>query len=64
MAGKNVANSPTSDNSSVVSFVFDSNEIRVMHDQNANSWFVAKDVAAALGYANTSKAVNVHCKAV
>ncbi|SHF00816.1 Prophage antirepressor [Modicisalibacter ilicicola DSM 19980] len=27
-------------------------------------WFVAKDIADALGYNNTSKAVNTHCKRV
>ncbi|WP_320169965.1 BRO family protein [Maridesulfovibrio sp.] len=62
MAGKNVANSPTSDNSSVVSFVFDSNEIRTIHDLNGNTWFVAKDVATTLGYANARDAINKHCK--
>jgi prophage antirepressor-like protein len=29
---------------------------------NGDPWFVAKDVAAALGYANTREAINMHCK--
>ncbi|WP_421902194.1 BRO family protein [Maridesulfovibrio sp.] len=64
MAGKNVANSPTSDNSSVVSFVFDSNEIRTIHDQNGNTWFVANDVAVTLGYKYPADAIRMHCKGV
>lgn len=31
-------------------FVFDENMIRVLPDENGNLWFVAKDVALALGY--------------
>ncbi|MGH8347746.1 MAG: BRO-N domain-containing protein [Pseudomonas sp.] len=38
--------------------------IRVIDDGTGEPWFIAKDVAEALGYANTSKAINAHCKAV
>ncbi|WP_320174090.1 BRO family protein [Maridesulfovibrio sp.] len=36
--------------------------IRVLKDADGEIWFVAKDVAVALGYKNTSKAINDHCK--
>jgi prophage antirepressor-like protein len=38
--------------------------VRVIDDGSGEPWFIAKDVAEALGYANTSKAINAHCKAV
>ena len=38
--------------------------IRVIGGGSGEPWFIAKDVADALGYANTSKAINAHCKAV
>lgn len=38
--------------------------VRVIDDGSGEPWFIAKDVAEALGYANTSKAINTHCKAV
>ncbi len=38
-------------------------EIRVV-DQNGEPWFIAKDVATALGYENPRKAVRDHCKHV
>jgi len=31
---------------------------------NGEPWFIAKDIAEALGYVNTSKAVNTHCNRV
>lgn len=31
-------------------------------DQHGNPWYVAKDVATALGYKNTSQAIRQHCK--
>jgi prophage antirepressor-like protein len=37
-------------------------EVRVMMDEQGNPWFVAKDVAQALGYVNPRKAVGDHCK--
>lgn len=38
--------------------------VRVINDASGDPLFIAKDVAEALGYANTSKAINAHCKAV
>jgi prophage antirepressor-like protein len=37
-------------------------EVRAMMDEQGNPWFVAKDVAQALGYVNPRKAVGDHCK--
>ena len=48
--------------SSLVPFSFDSHQIRVVTDDCGLPWFVAKDVASALGYADTAKAVTTHCK--
>lgn len=45
-------------------FDFESNQIRVILDENSNPWFVAKDVAELLGYKNPQKAVRDHCKGV
>ena len=49
--------------SSVVPFNFEGADVRVVTIDN-EPWFIAKDVADALGYVNTSKAINTHCKAV
>lgn len=49
--------------SDVIPFDFKGMEVRVT-EKDGDPWFVAKDVAGALGYINTSKAVNTHCKAV
>lgn len=38
-------------------------QVRVV-DVNGEPWFVARDVAKALGYQNTVEAVNTHCKKV
>jgi prophage antirepressor-like protein len=35
-------------------------EIRTMMDEQGETWFVGKDVAEALGYSNTSKAIQQH----
>lgn len=35
-------------------------EIRTMTDENGEPWFVGKDVAEALGYANPQKALLDH----
>jgi len=45
----------------VIPFTFESSEIRVI-DVNGEPWFVARDVAAVLGYADTADAVQRHCK--
>lgn len=40
-------------------------EVRtVVRDEDNNPWFVAKDVAEALGYTNPQKAIRDHCKGV
>ena len=48
---------------SVQSFQFDHLPIRVLTDEHGDPWFVAKDVAAMLGYSDTDYAVRTHCKA-
>lgn len=44
-------------------FNFHSTQVNVIERQG-EPWFVAKNVADVLGYSNTSKAINSHCKAV
>lgn len=39
-------------------------ELRTIEDENGKVLFVASDVAKALGYTNTSKAIGDHCKGV
>lgn len=41
---------------------FHGNEVRSIVDQEGNPWFVARDVASLLDYADTDKAVRTHCK--
>jgi len=48
--------------SSMVPFQFESVSVRVVLDAAGEPWFVAKDVAAALGYVNTAQAVREVCK--
>ncbi|SOE66778.1 Prophage antirepressor [Burkholderia sp. D7] len=43
-------------------FLFDMNAVRVIVI-DGEPWFVAKDVAEVLGYADTDKAIRAHCKA-
>lgn len=45
-----------------VAYAFDGNEIRTVFF-DSDSWFIAKDVAEALGYADTDQAIRKHCKA-
>ena len=49
-------------NSSVIQFDFDGAAIRVITDKLGNPWFVARDVADALGYSKPENAVARHCK--
>lgn len=44
-------------------FVVDSQAVRVVLE-GGEPWFVGKDVAAVLGYANPSKSMGNHCKRV
>ena len=46
----------------VIRFNFESLLVRVV-EQNGEPWFVAKDVAEALGYAKPENAIPRHCKA-
>ena len=40
-------------------------QVRIVKDERTGEpWFVAKDVAEALGYANPHEAVREHCKRV
>jgi prophage antirepressor-like protein len=55
--GEKVSRTPTQ-------FSFHGLLVRVIDDGRGEPLFIAKDVAEALGYANTSKAINAHCKAV
>lgn len=48
--------------SNVIPFSFDQHPVRVV-ELDGQPWFVAKDVAIVLGYADTAKAVKTHCKA-
>jgi prophage antirepressor-like protein len=50
--------------STVTPFDFHGFPVRVVDDAHSEPYFIAKDIAEALGYSNTSKAINVHCKAV
>ena len=47
----------------IIPFNFKDNPIRVV-DYNGEPWFVAKDVAEALGYEKPRNAVNRHCKRI
>lgn len=42
-------------------FNFNSQQVRTV-SKDGEPWFVAKDVAQILGYADTKKAVSAHCK--
>ncbi|EKD38156.1 MAG: hypothetical protein ACD_75C00843G0002 [uncultured bacterium] len=48
----------------VVPFYFQEKEIRSITNEQGNPLFVARDVANALGYANTNDAIGRHCKGV
>ncbi|MNJ33327.1 hypothetical protein D3C77_280110 [compost metagenome] len=50
--------------SPVTPFDFHGFPVRVIDDGQGEPWFIAKDIAEALGYSNTSKAINTHCKAI
>ncbi|QTP60909.1 hypothetical protein HNO53_20650 [Billgrantia antri] len=50
--------------SNLIPFEFDQHQIRVIQDDAGGTLFVARDVAAALGYANPMKAIRDHCKGV
>lgn len=45
-------------------FNFQDHTVRVVLDDTNQPMFVAKDIATILGYADTNKAINQHCKGV
>jgi anti-repressor protein len=47
---------------SLIPFTFEAHEVRSIVDAQGNPWFIASDVARALGYTNPQKAVRDHCK--
>lgn len=48
---------------SMWAFRFEGHDLRII-DRQGNPWFVAKDVAAALGYRDTDASVRRHCKSL
>jgi|WetSurMetagenome_2_1015567.scaffolds.fasta_scaffold00674_22 prophage antirepressor-like protein len=46
----------------LIPFKFEAHEIRTIVDTQGNPWFVARDVATMLGYANPPEAIRTHCK--
>lgn len=44
----------------LIDFCYENNDIRVILVEN-EPWFVAKDIATALGYENTDQAIRQHC---
>ncbi|MGN7614133.1 BRO family protein [Magnetococcales bacterium HHB-1] len=46
----------------IIPFEFESNQVRVVTDEQGEPWFVAKDVAEVLGYSKPENAVSRHCK--
>lgn len=47
----------------LIPFEFNGSSVRVV-EKNGEPFFVAKDVAELLGYADTAKAIRTHCKGV
>ena len=45
----------------VIPFQFQGHDVRIV-DQDGNPWFVASDVAKALGYEKPNNAIHQHCK--
>lgn len=48
--------------SNLINFDFNNNTVRTITDEHNEAWFVASDVCNILGYANSRKAINDHCK--
>lgn len=48
--------------SGLIPFQFKDKTVRVITDGGHTVWFVAKEVAEALGYSNPSESVQYHCK--
>jgi anti-repressor protein len=52
----------TMEHKEIMPFDFKGNKITTITDKEGNHWFVAKEVAAVLGYVNGSRDVQRHCK--
>lgn len=50
--------------SDLIPFDFSGAPVRVVQSEDGEPWFVAKDVAELLGYANPHDAIRTHCKGV
>lgn len=61
---KGLRKMPTTEITTAQDFIFDNMHIRIWLGEDGTIWYCAKDVAVALGYTNTSKAVKDHCKGV
>ncbi|ALR09625.2 antirepressor [Xylella fastidiosa] len=48
----------------ITPFQFESHAVRTVVDDHGEVWFVGKDVADVLGYANHNKALGDHCRGV
>ncbi|WP_299259797.1 BRO family protein [uncultured Kushneria sp.] len=48
----------------LIPFEFDQHPVRVVEEDGGTTLFVARDIAAALGYARPTKAIQDHCKGV
>jgi prophage antirepressor-like protein len=48
----------------IIPFNYAGSPVRVIKDDHGEPWFVARDVATVLGYTNSRKAINDHCKGV
>lgn len=48
---------------SLTPFNFNGVAIRIITDHSGEPWFIAKDVADLLAYADTDQAIRIHCKA-
>jgi prophage antirepressor-like protein len=50
--------------SAIIPFQFDDQAVRTVVADNGEVWFVGKDVAVVLGYADTVNALKQHCRGV
>jgi len=50
--------------SAIIPFQFDDRAVRTVVDDKGEVWFVGKDVATVLGYADTVNALKQHCRGV
>lgn len=48
----------------LISKAFEGHNIRIITDQQGEPWFVAADIARALGYNDADQAIRRHCKGV